>query len=48
MAEIATIARPYAEALYQSAKADLNAAAAWLEPLAAVAGNDSVPRGTQW
>ncbi len=39
MAEIATIARPYAEALYQSAKADLNAAAAWLEPLAAVAGN---------
>ena len=39
MAEIATIARPYAEALFQSAKADLGAAAAWLEPLAAVAGN---------
>jgi hypothetical protein len=39
MAEIATIARPYAEALFKSAKADLGAAAAWLEPLAAVAGN---------
>ena len=39
MAEIATIARPYAEALFQSAKSDLSAAAAWLEPLAAVAGN---------
>ena len=42
MAEIATIARPYAEALFQSAKADLGAAAAWLEPLAAVAGNEQL------
>jgi F-type H+-transporting ATPase subunit delta len=28
MAELATIARPYAEALFKSARADLNAAAA--------------------
>ncbi len=39
MAELATIARPYAEALFKAAAADLNAAAQWLEPLAAVAGN---------
>ncbi len=39
MAELATIARPYADALFKSAQADLNAAAAWLEPLAAIAGN---------
>jgi F-type H+-transporting ATPase subunit delta len=37
MAELATIARPYAEALFQSAKADLPAAAAWVEELAAIA-----------
>jgi F-type H+-transporting ATPase subunit delta len=42
MAELATIARPYAEALFKSAKADLGAAAAWLEPLAAVAGNEQL------
>jgi F-type H+-transporting ATPase subunit delta len=41
MAELATIARPYAEALFKSAKADLGAAAAWLEPLAAVAATNS-------
>jgi F-type H+-transporting ATPase subunit delta len=39
MAELATIARPYAEALYKSAKADLNGAAQWLDALGAVAGN---------
>lgn len=42
MAELATIARPYAEALFKSARADLAAAAAWLDPLAAVAGNEQL------
>ncbi|MEP6791066.1 MAG: F0F1 ATP synthase subunit delta [Ramlibacter sp.] len=39
MAELATIARPYAEALFKSAKADLNGTAGWLDTLAAIAGN---------
>lgn len=39
MAELATIARPYAEALFKSSQADLAAASAWLDTLAAVAGN---------
>ena len=39
MAELATIARPYAEALFQSARADLNGTTQWLDALAAVAGN---------
>ncbi|MBG9388696.1 F0F1 ATP synthase subunit delta [Caenimonas aquaedulcis] len=39
MAELATIARPYAEALYKSSKGDLNAASQWLDALGAVAGN---------
>jgi F-type H+-transporting ATPase subunit delta len=39
MAELATIARPYAEALFKAARADLQAADAWLQPLAQVAGN---------
>ncbi|MBX9960617.1 MAG: F0F1 ATP synthase subunit delta [Burkholderiaceae bacterium] len=39
MAELATIARPYAEALFQSAKADLNGALAWVEELAAIAAD---------
>ncbi len=39
MAELATIARPYAEALFQSSKADLQGATQWLEALVAVAGN---------
>jgi F-type H+-transporting ATPase subunit delta len=39
MAELATIARPYAEALFKSAKADLDAASGWLDSLAAIAGN---------
>jgi F-type H+-transporting ATPase subunit delta len=39
MAELATIARPYAEALFKAARADLHAADAWLQPLAQVASN---------
>jgi F-type H+-transporting ATPase subunit delta len=39
MAEIATIARPYAEALYQSCRDDLNGTAQWLDALATVAAN---------
>ncbi|MBE7367063.1 F0F1 ATP synthase subunit delta [Ramlibacter pallidus] len=39
MAELATIARPYAEALFQSTRADLNGTTQWLDALAAVAGN---------
>jgi F-type H+-transporting ATPase subunit delta len=39
MAELATIARPYAEALFQASKADLGATAAWLEELALIASN---------
>ena len=37
MAELATIARPYAEALFKSAKADLGGAASWLDQFAAIA-----------
>lgn len=39
MAEIATIARPYAEALYQSAKGDPSATWEWLEGLGQFAAN---------
>ena len=39
MAELATIARPYAEALFKSAKADLEGTTQWLESLAAIAAN---------
>ena len=43
MAEIATIARPYAEALYKAVKAssgaDVTGASAWIDELAAIAGN---------
>ncbi|SDM74670.1 ATP synthase F1 subcomplex delta subunit [Oryzisolibacter propanilivorax] len=45
MAELATIARPYAEALYQActdaqgAGADLSGATAWVDELAAIAAN---------
>ncbi|MDZ7890363.1 MAG: F0F1 ATP synthase subunit delta [Rhodoferax sp.] len=42
MAELATIARPYAEALYKAAQADLNAAAVWLDELAEVACNSQL------
>jgi F-type H+-transporting ATPase subunit delta len=39
MAELATIARPYAEALFQSSKNDLDGTTQWLDALAGVAGN---------
>ena len=39
MAELATIARPYAEALFQASQSDLNGTSQWLDALAAVAGN---------
>jgi len=38
MAELATIARPYAEALFKASAADLSGTAAWLDELAAIAG----------
>jgi len=37
MAELATIARPYAEALYKASGSDLGAAAAWLDSLGTIA-----------
>jgi F-type H+-transporting ATPase subunit delta len=39
MAELATIARPYAEALFKAARADLNGAAVWVDELAEIARN---------
>ena len=39
MAELATVARPYAEALFQSASGDLDGTTQWLDALAAVAGD---------
>jgi F-type H+-transporting ATPase subunit delta len=39
MAELATIARPYAEALFKASGADLGATAAWLDELAAIAAD---------
>jgi len=39
MAELATIARPYAEALFKTAGADLAGASVWIEELAAIASN---------
>lgn len=39
MAELATIARPYAEALYEASRADLNGTAEWLDALSAVAAD---------
>lgn len=39
MAELATIARPYAEALFKAAGADAASMAGWLDELAAVAAN---------
>jgi F-type H+-transporting ATPase subunit delta len=42
MAELATIARPYAEALFKATQSDLPATSAWLEPLAQVAANEQL------
>ena len=39
MAELATIARPYAEALFKASCADLNGAAVWVEALQEIAKN---------
>jgi F-type H+-transporting ATPase subunit delta len=39
MAELATIARPYAEALFKTAISDLDGTSAWLDELAAIASN---------
>jgi len=39
MAELATIARPYAEALFKATSSDLNAAAVWVEAFQAIASN---------
>ena len=39
MAEIATIARPYAEALFKASSKDVPAVALWLDELAAIASN---------
>ena len=39
MAELATIARPYAEALFKAAASDLDAAAVWVEALNEIAKN---------
>lgn len=42
MAELATIARPYADALFKAQGSDLAATAVWLDELAAVAGNSQL------
>lgn len=53
MAELATIARPYAEALFRSAGADLSTTASWLQELQAIAQDGQIqayaadPRVTQ-
>jgi F-type H+-transporting ATPase subunit delta len=39
MAELATIARPYAEALFQATSSDPAGTGAWLDKVAAIAGN---------
>ena len=42
MAEIATIARPYADALFKAAGADAAGTAVWLDELAAIASNEQL------
>jgi F-type H+-transporting ATPase subunit delta len=42
MAELATIARPYAEALFKALSSDLGSTAVWLDELAAIAGNSQL------
>jgi len=39
MAELATIARPYADALFKASLADLNTAAVWVDELKEIAAN---------
>lgn len=53
MAELATIARPYAEALFAAVKSDLDGASRWVDELAAIAANPQLqqfagnPRATE-
>ena len=42
MAELATIARPYADALFKASVADLAATSGWLDELAAIADNSQL------
>jgi F-type H+-transporting ATPase subunit delta len=42
MAELATIARPYAEALFKAVGGDAASACEWLDPLAAVEANEQL------
>jgi len=42
MAELATIARPYAEALFKASSSDLGGTAVWLDELAALAGDSQL------
>ncbi|CAN5426249.1 F0F1 ATP synthase subunit delta [soil metagenome] len=42
MAELATIARPYADALFKASSSDLAGTAIWLDELAAIAGNQQL------
>ena len=42
MAELATIARPYAEALFKTSASDLNGTTVWLNALAVVASNEQL------
>ncbi|WP_101048785.1 F0F1 ATP synthase subunit delta [Macromonas nakdongensis] len=42
MAELATLARPYAEALFKAAQANAAATNEWLEQLAAIAGDEQL------
>jgi F-type H+-transporting ATPase subunit delta len=42
MAELATIARPYAEALFKAVGTDAASASSWLDPLAALAANEQL------
>ena len=42
MAEFASIARPYADALFKSGQSDLAGVQAWLEKLATIAGNNQL------
>lgn len=44
MAELATIARPYAEALFQASRTNLAETQGWLDGLAAAAGNADMLR----
>jgi F-type H+-transporting ATPase subunit delta len=44
MAELATIARPYAEALFKASAADLSGVSVWLEELAVMAGNSQLQK----